>query len=262
MSNMKETILYSLRNMALGLTLTFLTAETALAQDEPAVETPSEEGDGGDEDRGRKRVSGGQGYITAGYHMFKMDEYNAYFAPDALPAVKDNGISLGGGFNIIVRNLVLGGVWSNILEKSSSASQLDAKLKSSMGLFQVGYVVFAKKGFLVYPKVGIGNFNNDLTLKENRQTTTFDTISAGNYPGSLLNNRGLLGNAELNLDWMPGFDESSGGGLMFGLGVGYNMGLTDKGWDTYGTTVTGGPAIDLSGLYVRLRIGFGGWNLQ
>jgi hypothetical protein len=260
--NMKATLPYRLRLAVLGLGFGFLFAGQALAQDEPNGDQPVENTEPDDEEGGRKKVSGGMGYFTAGYHMYKMDDYNAYFAPDAVPSVSDNGLSLGGGFKVIVRNIVLGGEWSSVLDKTSSSSLIDAKLESSWGMFQVGYVVLAKKGLLVYPKVGIGTFDNDLTLKENRQTTTFDTIAAGNYPGSLLNNRGLLGNAELNVDWMPGFDESSGGGLVFGLGVGYNMALTDKGWDTYGTQVTGGPGIDLSGFYVALRIGVGGWNLQ
>lgn len=257
---MKATSSNRFRLAILGLGFAFLFAGQAVAQEDG--ETPPSNDTEETEDGGGKKVSGGMGYFSAGYHMYKMDDYNAYFAPDAVPSVKDNGISLSGGFGVMARSIYLGGEWGGILDKTSSSSLLDTKLESNWGLFQVGYVVLSKKGLIVYPKIGIGSYDNDLTIKENRQTTTFDTIAAGNYPGSMLKNRGLLGNAEIAADWMPGFDESSGGGLIFGIGVGYNAALTDKGWDAYGTSVSGGPAIDLSGLYVRLRIGFGGWNRQ
>lgn len=258
--NMKATISNRFRLAIMGLGLFFLFAGQAMAQDDGAT-PPSEDG-GFDDDGGAKKVSGGMGYFTPGYHMFKLDDYNNYFEQRGVNSASDNGISLGGGFKIMIRSIVLGGEWSSILDKKTNSSFIDAKLESSWGLFQVGYVVMAKKGLLLYPQVGIGTYDNDLTLKGTLASTTFDTTASGYFSGTKLNNRGLLGNAELNLDWMPGFDESSGGGLVFGLGVGYNMALTNKGWDAYGTTVTGGPEIDLSGLYVKLRIGFGGWNHQ
>ena len=161
-----------------------------------------------------------------------------------------------------MKNIVLGGEGHGILVKRASSSLLNAQLSTGSGQFQMGYIVFAKKGLIVYPKLGIGRFTHELRLKEQIATTTLDTIVAGNYSGTLLSRKGTLGSVEACVDFMPGFDESSGGGLAFGLAVGYQMQLNDKGWDAYGTPVTGGPDVDLSGLYVRLRIGFGGWNQQ
>jgi hypothetical protein len=243
------------RTAAFLLLFASLTPAMGFSQDETEEAAPEEGG-------GRKKISGGYGYFTPGYLMYSLEDFNNYFAPSAFAPVKDNGISFGGGGSLFVRNIVLGGEGHNILTKKASSSLLNAQLKTGWGMFQVGYIVLAKKGLLVYPKLGIGGYTHELTLKEQLGSTTFDTITAGNYSGSMLTRRGMLGSVEANVDFMPGFDESSGGGMAFGLAVGYQMALTEKDWEAQGTLVTGGPSINPSGLYVRLRIGLGGWNMQ
>lgn len=194
--------------------------------------------------------------------MYSMDEYNSYFGANGVESVNDNGVALGGGFTVFIRNLALGGEWNSILDKKASSAMLDTRLESGWGQFQLGYVVVASKGWLVYPKLGIGTYRHGLTVTENVNALPFDSLVTGGYKGTMVTRKGMLGSVEANVDWMPGFDESSGGGIVFGLGVGYQMQLTENDWDAYDTPVTGGPNVDLSGLYVRLRIGVGGWNQQ
>jgi hypothetical protein len=209
-----------------------------------------------------RRVSGIFGGFSAGYQFYSMEEFNNYFAPEAFAPVPDNSITLGGHGTMIVRNWVLGGEGHNATRKRASSSSLDAELNSNWGMANLGYVVLARKGFLLYPKLGFGAYTHELILKDQISTTSMDSISGGNFAGTTMTRRGLLGSAELTFEFTPSPKETSSGGFLFGLTAGYQMPLSDKGWEAYGISVTDGPEIDLGGMYVRLRVGLGGWIRQ
>lgn len=248
-------IAYSFRLLALVCTFFAGGISMGVAQDEDFMPDTTSSSGG-------KKVSGGFGYFTPGYLMYSLEEFNEYFEPDAYAPVKDNGITLGGGGTLLVRNFLLGGEGHGVLSKKASSSLMNAELESGWGMFNIGYVVFARKSFLLYPKLGIGGYSHELTLKDQIAGTTMDTVTAGDYSGTMLSRKGMLGSAEINFDFIPTTQESSAGGLVFGLAVGYQMAFADKGWEAYGTKVSGGPNINPSGLFVRLHVGMGGWSLQ
>lgn len=247
----------SIRLFALSFGMVVGSFALSIAQDEEFAIDSTEFDNGGN-----KKISGGFGYFTPGYLMYSLEDFNQYFEPDAFAPVSDNGITLGGGGSLVVRNIILGGEGHSVISKKASSSLMDAELQSGWGMFNIGYVVMARKSFLLYPKLGIGGYTHELTLKDQIAGTTMDTIAAGDFSGTTVSRRGMLASAELNFDFIPTTQESSAGGLVFGLAVGYQMAFADKGWEAYETPVSGGPNIDMSGLFVRLHIGMGGWSLQ
>lgn len=212
-----------------------------------------------EEEPRKTKISGGLGYFIPGYVLKEHTMLNDYLRSDIF---EDNGITIGGGGQIVVRNFVIGGEGHGTLTQEGTFGTQTAKLRSGWGTFNLGYVVWSKRGFMLYPRVGVGGYNNRLTLMSNTGPNTVDQTVIGIYPGTELVQKGVLLSGDIGFSWMPGFDETSGAGLVLGLNIGYNYAATSGDWYAYDNVLTGGPVVDPSGVFVRLTIGGGGWHRQ
>ena len=64
----------------------------------------------------------------------------------------------------------------------------------------------------------------------------------------------------LGFEWMPGFDESAGSGIVIGLDLGYHLAITEGPWEANTVTVGYNPKVSPTGIYANFHLGFGGWN--
>jgi hypothetical protein len=101
-----------------------------------------------------------------------------------------------------------------------------------------------------------------LLLKDPASAGSVDTVLTGTYPATLLVKTGMLMSLGFAFEWMPGFDETAGSGVVLGLEAGYQLGISENAWEAHGVPLAGGPSLLPSGIYAALRIGFGGWNQQ
>lgn len=219
---------------------------------ENEAKTPKEPG---------KKVSGGFGYFSPGYNLEDHSGLNSYLGNTATK-FDDNGITLGGGGVLMIKNFMLGGEGESFLKQTGTRNTQDILLESGSGKFTLGYVLYGKKGILLYPKIGIGGYNYNLTIKETSASTSADSVFAGGFAGTSLSKRGTFMSFGAGFDWMPGFDETAGSGLIFGLEAGYNMSIKENNWESYGTSLSGGPTMIPDGVFIKLHIGFAGWNRQ
>lgn len=208
---------------------------------------------------GPKRISGGYGYFMPGFGMQDLGALNTYAGTSDF---EGNGVTLGGAGTLMIRSFMLGGEGGSHLARKATVGNLDMTLESGWGKFTLGYVVYGRKGLLIYPKVGIGGSKETLTLHKTDAATAVDSVFGGGFTGTTLQKNGLLMSFGAGLDWMPGFDETAGSGIVLGLDFGYNLGLSEKDWEAYGATLSGGPSVSPTGIYVNLHIGFAGWNRQ
>lgn len=208
------------------------------------------------------KISGGIGYFSIGYGLRDMAPLNSSLGTDGFGAFEDNGITLGGGGQIIVRNFVIGGEGNNFIKKEVENGEDLARFRSNTGIFRFGYVVLSGKGFLLYPRIGVGGFTQELFLKDGSGNATFQDLVSSQGSGSILKKSGWLTEAALGFEFMPGFDETSGSGLVFGLDIGYQYAPGSQEWELWDEPITGGPGIDPGGLFIRLHIGGGGWHRQ
>lgn len=229
-------------------------AQPAFGQDEEDSNTAQPV-----DDEGPKRISGGFGFFSPGFGMQDLGSLNAFVGEDAF---EGNGITLGGGGQLMVKSIVLGGEGGSFLTRKAAIGSTDMQLESGWGKFSMGYVVYGRKGLLIYPKVGIGGSKQVLTLHNTLATNDVDSIYAGGYTGTTLQKNGLFTSFGAGIDWMPGFDETAGSGIVLGLDLGYNLSLNEKPWEAFGKTLSGGPSITHGGIYANLHIGFAGWNRQ
>jgi hypothetical protein len=218
---------------------------------------PSEEGKG-------KKVSGGYGYASGGIGMKDVDALNSFVGNGV--DFQGNGVTIGGGGMVMIRSIVIGGEGASYLKQkasfTSNSAGYDLEFDAGWGQFYAGYVVLGKRGFLLYPKVGIGGYKQSLTLTDANPVANMDTVFTGAYTGTNLVKRGMLMSFGLGFEWMPGFDETAGSGIVFGLDLGYHLGVTEKNWEAYGQDLGPAPGLSPSGMFARLHIGFGGWNRQ
>jgi hypothetical protein len=215
------------------------------------------------DDERKAKVSGGYGYFTPGIVSLDMVPLNAYLTPNGFSETSDLNFTLGGGGFIIVRNFILGGEGHSVISQELASPDQNVNLQGGWGQFNIGYVALSRRGFLLYPKLGIGGYNHQMTIRSAGATPSVDDVfSDGDYSGTELIRQGLLLSGAVGMQFMPGFDESAGSGLTFGLEVGYNYAATENAWTAYETALAGGPAMNMTGIFARLQIGFGGWHRQ
>jgi len=245
----------SLKTFLLAFLLMFGYA-AAQAQDEN--EEGSNEATPVEEEKG-KHISGGYGFFSPGLSLRDGAALNSYLGQDL---VSSTAFSLGGGGVLMIKSLMLGGEGGSFLKDKVENGNLAMTMESGWGKFTLGYVVYGRKGLLIYPKVGIGGYKNSLTLQKTNTLANVDTVFAGGYTGTNLQRNGAFVCFGAGFDWMPGFDETAGSGIVLGFDAGYNLGITEKSWEAYGTALNGGPTLSPNGIFVNLHIGFAGWNRQ
>lgn len=217
-----------------------------------------------DEESKGAKVSGGYGYFTPGATMLDTDGLNSYLGDYGFGDQHNgNRITLGGGGMMIVRNFILGGEGHSLMGQDFNNPTQSLNIKGGWGQFNVGYVLLGKKGMLLYPKIGIGGYNHRMVVTDAGQTASVDDVFfSGNYSGTELIKNGLLLSGSIGFDYMPGFDETAGSGIVFGIEAGYNYAATDNNWTAYEANLAGGPALNMTGAFARIKIGFGGWHRQ
>ncbi|MEM1000549.1 MAG: hypothetical protein AAGN35_26080 [Bacteroidota bacterium] len=215
-----------------------------------------------DDDK-RGKVSGGYGYFSAGIIDLETAPLNASLTGNGYGEASSTQITLGGAGFLIVRNFIIGGEGHGVVSQEMNSSAQNATLEGGWGQFNLGYVLLSGKGILLYPKVGIGGYNHRLVIQNAQNLPSVnDVFAEGNYSGTELIRNGLLVSGALGFQFMPGFDDSSGSGLSIGLEVGYNYAANEGAWEAYGTPLTGGPSLNMTGIFARLNIGFSGWHRQ
>jgi hypothetical protein len=211
-------------------------------------------------DEGGKRISGGYGYATIGISTQDLSSLNAYAGNGV--NFQEKPISMGGGGQLMIKNLVLGGEGGRAMGQEARLGSQDLLYSSGWGKFYLGYVLYSKNGLLLYPKFGLGRYKQSLLLKEYGGFGSVDTVFTGTYPSTIIVKTGVLMSLGFAFEWMPGFDETAGSGAVVGFEAGYHLGISENAWEAHGVKLNGGPSLLPSGIYAALHIGFGGWNLQ
>lgn len=218
--------------------------------------------DDGD-DKKAKKVSGGWGFFTPGYQMTDMGPLNAAIGSMGVPNLENNAITLGGGGYLVISNFLIGGEGASLMNQTVSANDAQAQLEGGWGTFNIGYTPLATDGGLVLvPRLGIGAYNYRLFLQDAANPPTFQNVVGSPGTASVLVKKGLLLTADVGLNWSLKYKDGRGGGVFLGLDLGYNYSPKIDEWTLWGEPVEGGPGVNMSGAFVRLRVGGAGWHRQ
>ncbi|MCA9706969.1 MAG: hypothetical protein KDK70_14040 [Myxococcales bacterium] len=168
------------------------------------------------------------------------------------------GMVGGGGRMLLGRRLMLGGKGYALITAPAVGRHGSARLLGGGGGLDVGVAVYNDRNWLVYPYLGVQGFGVGLELRNDADITRrVGDVSLA--PGQ---SRGLSAGFAM-LEAGAGAQRLLFGdghrGLMVGLELGFLYGITGDRWQLDDADVTGLGTPSLTGGYLRLTLGGGGF---
>lgn len=206
----------------------------------------------------KKRINAA--YLMAGENMFAIGKLNDYLGSGDFPTVPKNYFTYGLGGHVIHNKFVLGlEIQRSFKKKQMTAKAFTTSLSAKYSILNIGYLFYWKKGLMMYPLVGVGLGELKLRVIENN-IQSFEDI--GSYQkGSDSRTRSILVNMGFALDYFLNFNRRKKGqnNLMMGVRLGFLVSAARFDWSVNHVHVPDGPPVGLTGPYVRVVIGLGGW---
>jgi hypothetical protein len=206
----------------------------------------------------KKRVNAA--YVIAGQNMLSLNRLNNYIEQRGFPTVTESYFAYGLGGHVIHNKLVVGVELQRFNEKKQITSKdFNTSILGKYSLLNMGYLFYSKKGLMMYPLFGIGLGELKLRVIENN-IHSFEDIDSY-QKGSDSKTRSFLVNLGFGLDYFFKFKEKKRGAnkLIMGVRLGYIISAVRSDWSVNHIRVSDGPVVGLTGPYIRVIIGLGGW---
>lgn len=202
------------------------------------------------------QMMGGLG-LSIGYGYMDVSKLHV-FVSDNISKFSSNHLVMGATAFAIRNRCIYGLNGYSITGDLIKTDSINVSLKGGVGTFDFGYIILNKKNLKFYPMIGIGGSGFGIKIDKNKD------VSASNIsdnPGQEINitKGGFVGDFSLNLNLFPSLEctdkNSSCGGIMTGLKVGYVYSIPSTDWKFAGGDITGGPNFGINMFYVKLIIG-------
>jgi hypothetical protein len=206
----------------------------------------------------KKRVNAA--YFIGGQNMLSLNSLNNTIEQRGFPAVAESYFAYGLGGHVIHNKFIVGIELQRFIEKKQLTSkEFNTSILGKYSLLNMGYLFYSKEGLMMYPLFGIGLGELKLRVIENN-IHSFDDIDSY-QKGSDSKTRSFLVNFGFGLDYFFKFKEKKRGKnkLIMGIRVGYITSAARSDWSVNHIRVDDGPTAGLTGPYVRVIIGLGGW---
>ena len=211
------------------------------------------------------REGGGMGYSMFGWGTLDIEALNSRLESKGYSSMSDNFFSVGGGGHGIINNkVIIGGEGHTLLGEEITSGNYKNSINVGYGFFNVGYIVYSKKQLRLYPLLGIGGGGINLKIKEKPVSLSFDDVLNDPERSVELSTGGFLLSFAVGMDYLLllGGDEEGEGGLVFGLRAGYTLSPFKRGWEMDEIEISGAPDIGITGPFIRLMFGGGGFEKQ
>jgi len=211
------------------------------------------------------KEGGGRGYFMFGGNIIDIKSLNSYLESKGYSKLADNFISFGGGGYGIIGKVIIGGEGHGLIGEESTSDSYKTSIGASYGFVNFGYIVYSTKGLSVYPLLGLGGGKMSLKIVERGTASSFDDVLDNPERSAKLSTGGFLLTLALGTDYLLklGEDEKGKGGLVFGLRIGYTFAPIKGSWEMDGgIEISGAPEIGITGPYIRLMIGGGGFGKE
>ena len=207
----------------------------------------------------KKRVNAA--YIMGGLSFLNFQTLNRSLAKGDYPALTERYLTYGVGGHVIQNKFIVGLEIHRFIEKSPSRST-KAFNTSAYGKYialNFGYLLYSKKGLMVYPLGGMGFGELRLRVTENN-IQSFQDINKY-QKGSESITRSFIVNLAIGADYFFKFNQKKKGknNLMIGIRAGVLLSAIKDDWSVNHIHVADGPVAGLSGPYVCVVFGLGGW---
>jgi hypothetical protein len=208
------------------------------------------------------KIFGGSGYFMTGYSRMNVTLLNTRFSAQGIPGIAEGGFFLGGGGHYVCRNVIMGGEGGGVISSPSSGGRYGVTSSGGYGFMNVGYMILKRGAVFTYPLVGIGGGGMSVLITDKTGLPAgFDEVLRDPAHQSLLMHGGFMLNFSIGVDWFVGgvHDDGETGGWLIGMKAGYILDTGGKNWMLDNQRLTGAPAAGMSGFYLRLTLGGGGF---
>ncbi len=199
---------------------------------------------------GRRPVYGGFGFFELGAQKMDVDELNDKLDSSYGLELDDVYYTMGGGGYSVMGNLMLGGEGKGVFASSDSNDNRTVMFSGGYGMFNMGYMLYRNKNFGFYPKLGIGG--GGMTLEIAEKGADFDDAIFGGM-SRYANYATMLGDIAVGAIYTYN-------GLVFGLQGGYMHAFSEDEWVIADESLGNGPEIGMSGPYLKIMFGGGGFS--
>lgn len=211
------------------------------------------------------KTTSGRGYFIAGTNVLDLDALNSRLVSNGYKEFSNNFIAIGGGGHGIINKIIIGGQGGTIFGGDETVELGTETFKTSLiggyGFFDVGYIIYSKKGLNIYPFLGLGGGGLTLKIVED-SSPNFDELLTDPKRSVELNMGGFLLNLALGMDYFIklGGDETGAGGLVVGVQAGYMIAPFAGDFQWEANELAGCPDIGFNGPYVKFMFGGGGYG--
>ena len=209
------------------------------------------------------KETGAMGYSIFGNSMIDIDNLNARLESNGYTKLSESYFCVGGGgHSIINKRWIIGGEAYSLLGEDITSAGFKGSTYTFQGFANIGYIILAKKGISVYPLLGLGGGAMTLTLSEKAAAYSFDDVLTDPRRGTTLTAGGFLINLALGMDYYLKLGENAegNGGFLFGVRAGYILAPSKSGWAMFDNELSGAPEISMTGPFVRIIFGGGGFE--
>lgn len=212
----------------------------------------------------RTKEGSGMGYFMIGFQNSDIDAIGSRLEDNGYPSLSDRFLTLGGGGQGMINKLLIGGEGHALIGESTTQNHVKTQISGGFGLFNIGYAAVATKQMRLYPMLGLGGGGLSLSLLDKSEVPTFDQVLKNPKRGAQLSTAGFLLSLSLGADYLFIMEENADGigGLIFGVRLGYMFAPVKGDWLLDDVEISEGPEIGVTGPFIRLAIGGGGWSYK
>ncbi|MBD3386457.1 hypothetical protein GF407_16230 [candidate division KSB1 bacterium] len=210
----------------------------------------------------KKTTRGGVGYFMLGYEATDLSDFNDALEAAGYSTFAEKMFSMGGAGYAIKDRLIIGGEGYALIQKDKRTGTLETSLSGGVGFFNIGYILHKQKNFWIYPLLGLGGGGMNFSILEKSQIPSFEEVLENPERGVDMYAGGLLLQVAIGGDVLLNFEQKKDkkGGLVLALRIGYTFTPMSDNWYMNDMEITGGPDLHLTGPFVRLGFGGGGFE--
>lgn len=206
----------------------------------------------------KKRVNAA--YIMGGAGFLNFNTLNRYLAKEDYPALSEKYLTYGVGGHVIHDKFILGLEIHRYLERNViSSKEFNTSSYGRYIILNFGYLLYSKKGLMVYPLGGMGFGQLRVRVTENN-IQSFQDLNLY-QKGSESKTRSFMVNLAVGADYFFKYNHKKKGknNLMIGIRAGVILSAIKDDWTVNHIHVADGPVAGLSGPYIKIVFGLGGW---
>lgn len=207
----------------------------------------------------KKRVNAA--YLMGGLSFMNFNRLNNYLAEGDYPTLSERYVTYGAGGHVIQNKFIVGLEIHRFIEKTTTRStkEFNTGAYGKYFVLNFGYLLYSKKGLMVYPLLGMGFGELRLRVTENN-IESFQDINQYQR-GSESIARSFVVNLAVGADYFFKYNHKKKGknNLMIGIRAGVLLSAIKDDWTVNHIRVADGPIAGLSNPYVCIVFGLGGW---